>query len=244
MSIPRIFQSGRLECSVEIDLSPHASHHLGNVLRARLNELVIIFNGEGEEYKGIIIQINKKQIRVYLKERLLRETESPLSICLLQGISRGEKMDYSIQKAVELGVKKIIPLLTERCTVKLDGTRQLKRVQHWRSIIMSACEQSGRNHVPELFLPMSLEEGLRDVQEGHRFVLSLAAGSRLKNISLEPANGVALLIGPEGGLSEQEMALSSRYGFLPLSLGPRVLRTETAPLAAITALQCYFGDMG
>jgi 16S rRNA (uracil1498-N3)-methyltransferase len=145
---------------------------------------------------------------------------------------------------VELGVKKIIPLFTERCTVKLDEERRAKRFQHWQSIIISACEQSGRNQIPELLFPMTLESSLRSVQADWCFVLSPVALSQLKDKSVQKQQRVILLIGPEGGLSEAEISLACQQGFLPLNLGPRILRTETAAVAAITALQCSFGDMG
>jgi len=244
MSISRIFQPVELICGSEISLDRQASHHLAAVLRARPNDALTLFNGRGGEYKGVITLIDKKQVRVQINDHIAREVESPLELCLAQGISRGEKMDYTIQKAVELGVKKIIPLFTERCTVKLDEERCAKRLQHWQSIIISACEQSGRNQIPELLLPMTLENSLRAVKADWYFVLSPKALSSLKEKPVQEQQRVVLLIGPEGGLSEEEVNLACQRGFLPLSLGPRILRTETAAVAAITALQCSFGDMG
>lgn len=243
MPISRIFQPVELVCGSDIQLDMRASHHLAVVLRARLNDVLTIFNGRGGEYKGVITQVNKKQVRVQIHDYIAREAESSLELCLAQGISRGEKMDYTIQKAVELGVKKIIPLFTERCTVKLDEERGAKRFQHWQSIIISACEQSGRNQIPELLLPMTLENSLRAVRADWYFVLSPKALSRLKEKPVQECQRVILLIGPEGGLSDEEISLACQRGFLPLSLGPRILRTETAAVAAITALQCSFGDM-
>ncbi len=244
MPISRIFQPVDLVCGSVIQLDAQASHHLTAVLRANTENTVTIFNGKGGEYKSTITQINKKQVSVQINEHVAREAESPLELCLAQGISRGEKMDYTIQKAVELGVKKIIPLFTERCTVKLDEERRAKRFQHWQSIIISACEQSGRNQIPELLFPMTLENSLRSVQADWCFVLSPIATSQLKDKPVQKQQRVILLIGPEGGLSESEISLACQQGFLPLNLGPRILRTETAAVAAITALQCSFGDMG
>ncbi len=244
MPISRIFQSVELFCGAEIQLDRQASHHLITVLRVKPNDVLTIFNGQGGEYKGFITQINKKQVSVRIGEHVAHEVESSLALYLAQGISRGAKMDYTIQKAVELGVKKIIPLLTERCTVKLDEERRAKRFQHWQSVITSACEQSGRNQIPELFLPMTLESGLQSVPADWRFVLSPTAVPRLRDQVVQKSQRVLLLIGPEGGLSEKEVALACQQGFQPLNLGPRILRTETAAVAAITALQCSFGDMG
>lgn len=244
MPISRIFQPIDLTCGVMVQLSSQASHHLITVLRAKIQDDLVLFNGKGGEYLSTITQINKKQVSVQINKFIEREAESFLELYLAQGISRGEKMDYTIQKAVELGVKKIVPLLTERCTVKLDEERRAKKVQHWQSIIMSACEQSGRNQIPELLCPMMLEDGLSSVQADWRFVLSPIAVSQLKEMPIQKTQRVMLLIGPEGGLSEAEIGLAGQYGFLPLNLGPRILRTETAAVAAMAVLQYHFGDMG
>lgn len=243
MPISRIFQAIPLTTGAEVTLSEQASHHLARVLRAAVNDQVTVFNGEGGEFLTIITRIDKKTVTVRVGEFMQRETESPLELYLAQGISRGEKMDYTIQKAVELGVKKIIPLFTERCNVKLDEERREKRVQHWQSIVISACEQCGRNRIPEVLAPQSLDRWLPQVEAEWRFILSPHHAGYLSNSSIPAGSRVVLLIGPEGGLSEAEVELASQKGFSPLNLGPRILRTETAAVAAITALQCYFGDM-
>jgi len=240
----RIFQSIPLSPNALITLDEQASHHLARVLRCQQGELVVIFNGQGGEYTGKIVEIGKKQVTVQLHAYTDADVESPLDIWLAQGISRGEKMDYTIQKAVELGVNKIIPLFTERCNVKLDSERSEKRLQHWQSIVISACEQSGRNRVPEVIMPQTLKSWVVNVDASHRFVLSPYAVNKLKNQTISVADRVILLMGPEGGLSENEIEYASAHDFLPLNLGPRILRTETAAVAAITALQCQFGDMG
>ena len=243
ISISRVFQPIPLQPNALIQLDEPASHHLARVLRATINDTLIIFNGDGGEYLGIITRIDKKNVMVQLQEYLTKKTESPLELYLAQGISRGEKMDYTIQKAVELGVKKILPLFTERSTVKLDKERREKKRQHWESIAISACEQSGRLCVPEIFMPQSLEKALVSLQADWYFVLSPTATHQLKKSPVQKTQRVVLLIGPEGGLSETEIDYVSQCGFLPLNLGPRILRTETAAVAAITALQCFFGDM-
>lgn len=153
-------------------------------------------------------------------------------------------MDYTIQKAIELGVNKIMPLFTERCNVKLDSDRSEKRLQHWQSIAVSACEQSGRNRVPEVMMPEAFKKWLSHATADHCFVLSPYAQHKLSTQKISKGAKVILLMGPEGGLSEQEIELAAQQDFLPLNLGPRILRTETAAVAAITALQCRFGDMG
>src|SRR3990167_7378792 len=238
----RIFQPMALQPATVIRLNEQASHHLARVLRATIHDPVIIFNGQGGEYEGVIKQIEKKQVTVEIMQHVAREVESPLEIWLAQGISRGEKMDYIIQKSVELGVKKIIPLFTERCNVKLDHARGEKRQEHWQSIAVSACEQSGRNRIPEVLLPQSIDTWLMTVQAEYCFVLSPHAEQKVKEWTIPKTAQIVLLIGPEGGLSEQEINQALQHHFFSLNLGPRIMRTETAAVAAIAALQGCFGD--
>jgi 16S rRNA (uracil1498-N3)-methyltransferase len=239
----RIFQPGFLQVGEERRLTESAHHHLVRVLRAKVGSNVTLFNGEGGEYSASLIHLDKKTAKVKIDSFSPRETESPLELWLAQGISRGEKMDYVIQKATELGVKTIIPLFTERCNVQLEGERKQKRWAHWQSIAISACEQCGRNRIPDVKEPISLGSWLKESSVENGFVLSPHEGKRLQNISIHPNTPVILLIGPEGGLSEEEMQMINQANFTPLHLGPRILRTETAAVSAITALQCYFGDM-
>lgn len=236
----RVFQNIALAQGSTIELDTNASHHVARVLRAETYDPLIIFNGLGGEYSGVITNITKKSVEVQLTAFNPREVESPLDLCLALGISRGEKMDYTIQKAVELGVNKILPLFTERCTVKLDQDRIHKRLEHWQAIAISAAEQSGRNRIPEIVLPTTLEKALPLIQAEWRFVLSPHTNQRLATTKIQSA---ALLIGPEGGLSDSEILLTKLHHFAPLNLGPRIMRTETAAVAAVTVLQCYFGDM-
>lgn len=242
MPISRIFQPVALAVGSEIQLDEAATHHIARVLRASVDEELILFNGEGGEYAAVITRIDKKSVTVKIKNFIERDTESPLELCLAQGISRGEKMDYTIQKAVELGVKKIFPLLTERCNVKLDADRREKRFQHWRSIIIGACEQSGRNKIPEILAPQTLPQFLEQTTADWKFVLAPQAEKKLSAYSIPKNSRVILLIGPEGGLSDKEIEFAQRHDFLPLNLGPRILRTETAAVAAMTALQFHAGD--
>ncbi len=242
MSISRIYQLIPLQVSARVRLDEKASHHLARVLRAKVGEKLTLFNGEGGEYLARITQIDKKGVEVEVLQFSEREAESPLTIHLAQGIARGEKMDFIVQKAVELGVNNIIPLITERCNVRFDEGREEKRLAHWQSVVVSACEQSGRNRVPRVLPPVRLEKWFSEIEVDVGFVLSPHVQVKLSSIAID-CKSVALLIGPEGGLSEQEIEMAMRKGFLPLNLGPRVLRTETATLAAVTMVQGWLGDM-
>lgn len=240
----RVFQSIPLTIGADISLDEAASHHVARVLRKNKNDRLTIFNGEGGEYLATIKDINKKNVMVTITEFKAREAESPLELYLAQGISRGEKMDYTIQKAVELGVTKIIPLFTEFCNVKLDSERLSKKMQHWRSIIISACEQSGRNKIPDIEIPEPFEKAISKLTADFCFVLSPHSEQKLTHYHIEKHHRIILLIGPEGGLSEKEIARAEQFNFFPLNLGPRILRTETAGVSTISAIQCCFGDMG
>jgi 16S rRNA (uracil1498-N3)-methyltransferase len=245
MPIARIFQNTPLAINEKIHLSESASHHVARVLRYHVGDLLTVFNGSGGEFLSHIIHIDKKKVSVQITEFKNPPTESPLELYLAQGISRGEKMDYTIQKAVELGIKKIIPVFTERSTVKLDSERSQKRLLHWQTIAIAACEQSGRNKVPEILLPQSLENRWSSLESemDMGFVLSPDADHTLSDVTIQSNQRVILLIGPEGGLTDPEIEQARRHNFRPIRLGPRILRTETAAIAAIMALQCYFGDM-
>ena len=243
MSIARIYQAVALTAGDEVTLDALASHHLLRVLRAQRGAMVTVFNGAGGEYAAVIATVGKKAVTLRLTQHVAREAESPLQLCLAQGIARGDKMDYIIQKAVELGVRQIVPLLTQRSTVKLPGERRDKRWQHWQAIVISACEQSGRNQLPMLHPPQTLPEWLQQIPDGQGFILLPGSNKKLRDYPLSAAASVSLLVGPEGGFAEHEVQLASAHHFVPLNLGPRVLRTETAAVAALTALQYQFGDM-
>lgn len=235
----RIFQQAELKLGL-LSLDEKASHHLARVLRAEVGDDVTIFNGQGGEYRAVIREIRKKVVEVELLEFIDREVESPAPMVLAQGLARGEKMDFIIQKAVELGVNEIYPLITERCNVKFDAEREQKRMQHWQAVIISACEQSGRNRIPVIHVPESLSAWLPKIEAKHKFVLSPHVTEKL-TAGVDSAK-TAILVGPEGGLSDAEVETAMQQGFLPLSLGKRVLRTETAALAALAVLQFVYGD--
>jgi 16S rRNA (uracil1498-N3)-methyltransferase len=243
VSTIRIYQPVPLHSDALLFLDEQASHHLLRVLRVKPEESLILFNGQGGEYEAVVTELQKKKVQVKIGRFLPQNKESFLSIDLAQGIVRGEKMDFILQKAVELGVKRIIPLLTERSKIKLDEHSKIKRLEHWKAVVVSACEQCGRNYLPEILPPLSLKQWLQEKTADLCFVLS----PHLPNdsaLSVKKQASIALLIGPEGGLSEKEMALSQQAGFLALNLGPRILRTETASIAAIAILQQHYGDFG
>lgn len=243
MRIPRIYHPFPIQQLGLQTLSDDAANHIGKVLRMQPDQSIILFDGSNAEFPAIIREINKKQLIVEVQERVEKSIESPLNLHLGQVISRGDKMEFTIQKSVELGVNTITPLLSERCGVKLDPKRFEKKLQQWQKIAIAACEQCGRNIVPVIRPVMELEAWCAEPSEALKLNLHPRASYSINTLP-EPVNKVRLLIGPEGGLSEQEIAMTEQYHFAETLLGPRVLRTETAALTAITALQVRFGDLG
>lgn len=242
MRIPRIYTGQALQAATTFDLEPGPSQHLARVLRMQEGDGLIVFDGRGGEYTANISAIGKKRVSIRTGAHDPREVESPLSIHLGIAVSRGDRMDWVVQKATELGVAEVTPLLTERTEVKLKGERAEKKLEHWRQIAISACEQSGRNRVPNLNGLASLDNWLPTVSADRKMVLHHRA-SDSDTAGASPST-IALLIGPEGGLSDAEIEQAESRGFASLQLGPRVLRTETAPLAALALLQAKWGDMG
>jgi 16S rRNA (uracil1498-N3)-methyltransferase len=219
-----------------------AAHHLLHVLRLGEGDLCIVFDGRGLEYPATIERIGKSGVTLRVREPSEVNRESPLEVTLAQGISSGERMDYTVQKAVELGVTAIQPLATERSVVRLSSERAAKRVAHWQGIAIAACEQSGRNRVPEVLPVSSVTGWLAQVPaDACRLTLSPDATSTLHDMQ-RPEPSIVLFIGPEGGLSPRERDDARAAGFQGLRLGPRVLRTETAALAALAAMQALWGD--
>jgi 16S rRNA (uracil1498-N3)-methyltransferase len=243
VSHPRIYQPVHLFPEAALKLDDKASHHLARVLRAKIGDSLLLFNGKGGEYTAEITHIDKKSVEVRVMAFLQREVESPIHIHLAQGIARGEKMDFIVQKAVELGVTSITPLVTERCNVRLDSEREEKRLQHWHAVVVSACEQSGRNRLPNLEKTAFLKDWLASAKGDYRFILSPHVEKKLPATVIKEQATIVLLIGPEGGFSDEEVKLAVENGFMPLNLGKRILRTETASIAAITALQVRYGDL-
>jgi 16S rRNA (uracil1498-N3)-methyltransferase len=243
MRIPRIYHPEPLVAHGEIALSEDAANHVGRVLRMTQGQLIQLFDGSNQVFDAEIVRVDKKSVLVKLAEGVEQNLESPLDLHLGQVISRGEKMEFTIQKSIELGVSIITPLFSERCGVKLDGERLTKKLQQWQKIAIAACEQCGRNKIPEVRDAMSLEAWCAEHDDSLKLNLHPRAQQSINTLPL-PINKVRLLIGPEGGLSADEIAMTSGYGFTDVLLGPRILRTETTALTAITALQVRFGDLG
>jgi len=243
MTIPRIFvPSNKLSVKQKVVLDSAASRHLLQVLRLQINDQVMIFNNTGGEFKSYLIAIDRRLAVVFLEEFIIRNNESPLSIHLGQGISRGEKMDFTVQKAVELGVCTITPLFTSYCNVKLDDKRLEKRLHHWQGVATSAAEQSGRCYVPQIFPSQTLAKWCDIQTPGLCLVLDPNAVNKLSSIKERPSK-LTILVGSEGGLSDEEIIQAKQKHFLPITLGPRILRTETAALTAISILQARWGDL-
>ena len=227
---------------VQLDLNGSAANHIARVLRLRVGDALILFDDAGGEYSATIAALLRDAVRVTVGEYLPVSRESPLQVTLAQGISRGERMDVVVQKATELGVQRIVPLLTERTVVRLNEAQAANRLRHWRAIAVAACEQCGRNKLPEVTPPMALQEFLVSaLPAGLRLLLKPDAVMRARE--LPASNAATLLIGPEGGLSEAEQTAALAAQFQGLSLGPRILRTETAALAALAVIQQQLGDL-
>ncbi len=237
----RIYQETALEKGGEISLSTSATHHVANVLRSKMGDELFIFNGEGGEYRASIIEISKRLCRVSLNDFLPDDHESPLHIHLGQGLSKGDRMDYAIQKSVELGVSEITPVITDHCTVKINAAQLEKKKQHWQKIIISATEQCGRNRLSVLHPAMPFNEWLTRNDYDTSLMLAPSAKTSIKQIS-SPGKRIRLLIGPEGGLSDNDITQCQQQQFSKVSLGPRILRTETAACATLAILQALFGD--
>ncbi|MCB1776714.1 MAG: 16S rRNA (uracil(1498)-N(3))-methyltransferase [Candidatus Competibacteraceae bacterium] len=242
MRIPRFYLSAPLATGMTARLSGSAFGHAVRVLRLKPGAPLTLFNGAGGAFAATLQEVGKREAWVQVREALPGEVESPLRVTLAQGVSRGEKMDYTLQKAVELGVAAIQPLFTERSGVDLTGERLARKVEHWRSIVIGACEQCGRNRLPALQEPRSLTDWLAQPMEtGLHLLLNPLAKQSLRSLE-PPTDPVTLLIGAEGGLSPAEINQTQAAGFTGVRLGPRVLRTETAGVAALAALQALWGD--
>lgn len=241
MRRPRFYTEQSLSDELELDLESGPSQHIGRTLRMRPGDVITLFDGHGGEYPAHIIAIDKRQVRVKLETRADRELESPLNLALGIAVSRGDRMDWVVQKATELGVNRIAPLTTERTGQKLPVERVQKKRQHWLKIAASACEQCGRNRLPDIAPIQPLADWAANCDSAYRLVLHHRNHTSTELPS--QVDSAALLIGPEGGFADTEIELARQSGFIELTLGPRVLRTETAPLAAITLLQSRWGDM-
>jgi 16S rRNA (uracil1498-N3)-methyltransferase len=244
MRAPRIFVADRLDTGAEVVLAEAASNHLLRVLRLRPGAALTAFNGEGGEFDAVLKGVERDRVRLAIGPFRPQNVESPLAITLAQGISRGERMDYTLQKAAELGAARIVPLTTAFCQVRLEGERLERRMEHWRGVMIGACEQCWRTLVPELSPVQPLSDWLaaerRSAKPALRLVFDPDGDRRLSDC--ERTTRITLLIGPEGGLDGHEVQAAREAGFTAVRFGPRLLRTESAGPAAIAALQTLWGD--
>lgn len=244
MRLIRVHVPGPLEAGGRCAVQGEAANHIVRVLRLGVGARLGVFDGTGAEYSGRIEVVRKGEVLVALGERREGATESPLRLTLAQGVSRGERMDWVVQKAVELGVARIVPVLTERSVVRLDAPRARNKRRHWQGIAVAACEQSGRSRVPEVAAPLAFGAFLDALPGGGLRVMPSPQGADRLGAPTPGAREALVLIGPEGGLAEGEMRAACARGFEPVRFGPRVLRTETAAVVALAVLQYRFGDLG
>lgn len=240
MRVSRLFTPMHLASGKQIELDDENAHYVRTVLRLKKDAEIILFNGSGGEYLCTVAEVSRKTVQIAINKWLDRSVESPLLVTLGLGISRGDRMDFSVQKAVELGVNHITPLLTERCVVQFKGEKKPQRLLHWQKIVQHAAEQSGRTTLPELTDIEHLQQWVSK-QKGLKVFLDPYAESTLADINPIDMQ-VTLLTGPEGGFSDQEREAARVAGFIPIRLGNRILRTETASLAALAAVQMLWGD--
>jgi len=241
--LTRVHVPGPLSCGRGHTIEGDAANHITRVLRLQPGDPLIVFDGRGGEYAARIEAIRKDAVVVAVQEHSAATRESPLSLTLAQGVSRGERMDWVVQKATELGVTRIIPVLTERTVVRLDAKQSERKLLHWQGVAVAACEQSGRDRIPDIAAPVGLHDFLGGIDTGAtRLLLSPTGTQRIDELP-PPAAGLLVLIGPEGGLAQSEQRAAIQAGFAAVRMGPRVLRTETAAVAALTLLQHRFGDL-
>ena len=245
MALTRLFVRSALQPGQDLTLDSEQAHYLGRALRLRAGDSLSVFSAESGEFDATLTSIKKSSAEIAIGEAVPTATESPLKVHLVQGISRGERMDFVVQKATELGVKRISPVFTEYGVVKLDGNRAGKRRDHWQKVAISACEQSGRTRPPLIDDPMPLKHWFGAKTKDADVDLILKPGATTPMASIKaPQTKVCLLIGPEGGFSVTEYEDAEISGFKPVSLGPRILRTETAALAAVSIAESLWGDLG
>lgn len=243
MPITRLYYPNPIEPGETINLDKNASHHLIRVMRTKKDSDVILFNGDGFEYAAIVVDDHPKCCSVSVNKKKLTQCESPVHIILLQGISRSDRMDACIQKAVELGVNTIVPVICERTSTKLHSDRAQKKIKHWQQIVISACEQSGRCVIPKLQPITHYMQALHATDTDCKFVLDPNSNIGLRDMT-GPEDDITILVGPEGGLTQDEIKHACNMNFKGVQLGPRILRTETAGPACIAAIQTLWGDLG
>lgn len=242
MPLPRFYVPLPLSAPQRLALPVAAAHHAARVLRLQVGDALIVFNGQGGEYSAHILAMGKQDVTIEIERHDPVERESPLDVTLVQALSATERMEFSIQKAVELGIRQIIPVESERCVVRLHGERATKRLQHWQQIAVSACEQCGRNRLPQISPIISLSAWFATTTpEQERWILLPEADKALRDMQ-GPRKPLAVLVGPEGGFTDAEAAAAHRTDHQPVRLGPRILRTETVAPAMLAAMQVLWGD--
>lgn len=244
MKLTRVYVDAPVSPGKRLVVAGSAANHIARVLRLRSGDALTVFDGSGGEFGARVEEFRKDTVVVSVEEHRALDRESPLSLTLAQGISRGERMDWILQKATELGASRIVPVFTKRSVVRLDDKQAERKLQHWRAIAVSACEQCGRNRLPEVLTPIDFFDVLpASFLPGEtRLLLSPTGDLRIDDLD-NVGKGITVLIGPEGGLEDVEHESAVAAGFKPVRLGPRVLRTETAAIAALTIIQRYFGDL-
>jgi 16S rRNA (uracil1498-N3)-methyltransferase len=240
----RFYHSEKLELKHVVELIAQTHIHATKVLRLKVGDQFALFNGDGYDYVAKVIELSKHKTSVEIIDRYEVNHESPLKITLAQGLAAGDKMDWIIQKAVELGIQSIQPLLTERSIIKLDRERADKKLEHWRTVAISACEQTGRSIIPDILSPIHLVQWLSNQNQTANSLKLILTPAKAQNINhLEkPSSPVVFMVGPEGGFSEKEMNLALSSSFVPVNFGKRVLRTETASVVALSIMQNLWGD--
>ena len=242
MRISRLYVTGALNSGTTLELNETSAHYVRSVLRLSKGSKLVLFNGGGIDYSAVLSLVSRRSVCAQIEDGQARNCESPLKISLGLGISRGERMDLAIQKSVELGVNRVIPLITERCVVKFsDKERSEQKRLHWQKIAQHACEQCGRSTLPSVAQPLSLSGWLSNAT-GFKFLLDPNAETSLKQLSPDDPE-ICILSGPEGGFSPAERETAARAGFATVRMGPRILRTETAALTAVAVAQALWGDL-
>ncbi len=242
MRIPRIYTSNDLCIQQSVPLEIKAHKHLKDVLRMSVGDIVILFNGDGKDYQGVIREITKKILRVEIIESRETANESSLSLHLLQPLCSSEKMDLCLQKVTELGVNQITPFISSRVNINISGHRLEKKMLHWQSVIQSACEQSGRSVIPIVNLPISYEDALSKSYSHSIKIIASPNANNLQAFNINSASDCVCAIGPEGGFTQQEIQHAEQVGFQAIQIGNRILRLETAVIAAVTLCQYNWGD--
>jgi 16S rRNA (uracil1498-N3)-methyltransferase len=245
MSEHRVFTTIPLNADAPVVLNGPQAHYLGHVLRVRINDTITLFDGSGSEFAATVMSVERKRVELKLGDSITPSTESNLQVTLVQSVIRGERMDFCVQKATELGVSRIVPVFTDRTVVKIPKDRTQKRVDHWHKTAISACEQSGRVRIPAIDHPRVLSEAVAELLTADMQVLMLdpwADAQPLHSLPAPSSNRVAVCIGPEGGFSDDELDFLRGSGALSVTCGPRVLRSETAGIIAVAACQMAWGD--